>query len=143
MKTVMLLVSLLAAVSLAAAYTPEEQATVDGVLLSFELGVAYEKAIRGENVTSYNSLVDQWNAWVMTNFGNDTTLLREKIIVSVETLEPYIAENNASSNKIVHEIDSTKTYATNDISSLPDSVREAYAQTEEGKDKINDYLGGV
>lgn len=143
MKTVMLLVSLLAAVSLAAALTPEEEATADGLWLSFELGAAYEKAVRGENVTAYNSLVDQWNAWVMTNLKNDTTLLREKIVVSVETLEPYIVENNNTSEKIVHEIDSKKTYSTNDLSSLPDSVRDAYAQTEEGKVKINDYLGGV
>lgn len=143
MKTVMLLVSLLAAVSLAAALTPEEEATADGLRLSFELGAAYEKAVRGENVTAYNSLVDQWNAWVMTNLKNDTTLLREKIVVSVETLEPYIVENNNTSEKIVHEIDSKKTYSTNDLSSLPDSVRDAYAQTEEGKVKINDYLGGV
>lgn len=142
MKTVMLLVSLLAAVSLAAALTPEEEATVNGLQLSFELGIAYEKAVRGENVTAYNSLVDQWNAWVMTNFKNDTTLLREKIVVSVETLTPYV-ENNTSSKGIVHEIDATKKYVTNDISSLPDSVRDAYAQTEEGKEMSKDFLGGV
>jgi len=132
----------LAAVSLAAAYTPEEQATVDGVRLSFELGAAYENAIRGENVTAYNLLVEQWNARVMTNFGNDTTLLREKIVVSVETLTPYYVENNTSS-KIVHEIDATKKYVTTDINSLPDSVRDAYAQTEEGKEMSKDFLGGV
>lgn len=143
MKTVMLLVSLLAAVSLAAALTPEEQATVNGLQLSFELGAAYEKAVRGENVTAYNSLVDQWNAWVMTNLKNDTTLLREKVVVSVETLEPYIVENNTTSEKIVHEIDSKKAYSTNDISSLPDSVRDAYAQTEVGKEMSKDFLGGV
>ena len=142
MKTVMLLVSLLAAVSLAAALTPEEEATVNGLQLSFELGIAYEKAVRGENVTAYNSLVDQWNAWVMTNFRNETALLREKIVVSVETLTPYV-ENNTSSKGIVHEIDATKKYVTNDISSLPDSVRDAYAQTEEGKEMSKDFLGGV
>ncbi len=142
MKTVMLLVSLLAAVSLTAALTPEEQTTVNGLQLSFELGAAYEKAVRGENVTAYNSLVDQWNAWVMTNFGNGTALLREKMVVSTDTLTPYYVENNTTTN-IVHEIDSTKKYVTTDINSLPDSVREAYAQTEEGKEKVKDYLGGV
>lgn len=143
MKTVMLLVSLLAAVSLAAALTPEEEATVNGLQLSFELGVAYEKAVRGENVTAYNSLVDQWNTWVLTNFKNDTTLLKEKITVSTDTLEPYYVKTNASEDGKVHEMDSTKRYVTNDLSSLPDSVRDAYAQTEEGKEKIKDYLGGV
>ncbi len=143
MKTVMLLVSLLAAVSLAAALTPEEQATVNGLQLSFELGTAYEKAVRGENVTAYNSLVDQWNAWVMTNFRNETALLREKIVVSVETLTPYYVENNTSSKGIVHEIDATKKYVTNDINSLPDSVREEYAQTEKGKEMSKDFLGGA
>ena len=142
MKTVMLLVSLLAAVSLAAALTPEEEVTINGLQLSFELGAAYEKAVRGENVTAYNSLVDQWNAWVMTNFRNETALLREKIVVSVETLTPYV-ENNTSSKAIVHEIDATKKYVTNDINSLPDSVREEYAQTEEGKEMSKDFLGGA
>ncbi len=142
MKTVMLLVSLLAAVSLAAALTPEEEVTINGLQLSFELGAAYEKAVRGENVTAYNSLVDQWNAWVMTNFRNETALLREKIVVSVETLTPYVG-NNTSSKNIVHEIDATKKYVTNDINSLPDSVREEYAQTEEGKEMSKDFLGGA
>jgi hypothetical protein len=60
---------LLATVSLAAAYTPEQQATVDGVRLSFQLGQSYDKATQGQDVPVFNVLVDQCNAWVVKNFG--------------------------------------------------------------------------
>ena len=47
MKTIIILVSLLAAISLAAAYTPEQQVTVDGVRLSFQLGQSQRAVVRG------------------------------------------------------------------------------------------------
>lgn len=60
MKTILILLSLLAAVSLASAYTPEELAsTKNGVQLSFKLGQAYEKANQGVDVAGFNALVDQ------------------------------------------------------------------------------------
>src|SRR5512137_2529554 len=106
MKTIIILVSLLAAVSLAAAYTPEQQATVDGVRLSFQLGQAYDKAIQGQDVPAFNDLVDQWNSWVVKNFGNDTTLLMAKMTAPINLQKPYIAAgNNTTSKGIAHVID--------------------------------------
>ena len=86
-STIIILVSLLAAVSLAAAYTPEQQATVDGVRLSFQLGQAYDKAAQGQDVPAFNALVDQWNTWVVKNFGNDTTLLMAKMTAPAQFAE--------------------------------------------------------
>ena len=75
MKTIIvILLSLIAAISLASAYTLEQQTTIDGVRLSFKLGQAYEKVLRGESPTTFNALVDQWNAWVVKNFGQDPKL---------------------------------------------------------------------
>ena len=120
MKTIMILVSLLAAITLAAAYTPEQQTTVDGVRLSFQLGQAYEKAIQGQDIPAFNSLVDQWNAWVVKNFGNDTALLREKMTVPIDLQKPYVAANNTTSKGIAHKIDGDAQYTTNDANLLPD-----------------------
>lgn len=143
MKTIMILVSLLAAITLAAAYTPEQQTTVDGVRLSFQLGQAYEKAIQGQDIPAFNSLVDQWNVWVVKNFGNDTALLREKMTVPIDLQKPYLAANDTTGKGIAHEIDGDAKYTTNDANLLPDSALAKYAASEQGKATGSDFLGGV
>ena len=144
MKTIIILVSLFAAISLAAAYTPEQQVTVDGVRLSFQLGQAYDKAIQGQDVPAFNALVDQWNAWVVKNFGNDTALLMAKITAPINSQKPYVAvANNTTSKGIAHQIDSEAQYATNDANLLSDVARSKYAASEQGKAIGSDFLGGV
>jgi hypothetical protein len=78
MKKSAIFVILLVELSLASAYTPEQQTTIDGMRLSFELGIAYQQAQQGQNVATFNSLVDQYNAWVRQNFGEDANLLMSK-----------------------------------------------------------------
>lgn len=70
----MILVSLILLVGLASAYTPEQQTTLDGMNLSFDLGKAYEQALLGGTVSEYNVLVDVYNAWIQKTFGNNTGL---------------------------------------------------------------------
>ncbi|MHB8118133.1 MAG: hypothetical protein ACYDHX_05325 [Methanothrix sp.] len=143
MKTIIILVSLLAAISLAAAYTPEQQATVDGVRLSFQLGQAYDKVIQGQDVPAFNALVDQWNAWVVRNFGNDTALLMAKMTAPINLQKPYVAANNTTSKGIAHKIDSKAQYTTNDVNLMPDTAISKYAASEQGKAMGSDFLGGV
>ena len=143
MKTIMVLVSLLAAISLAAAYTPEQQTTVNGVRLSFQLGQAYEKAIQGQDILAYDSLVDQWNAWVVKNFGNDTALLVAKITAPTNLQKPYFAANDTTGKGIAHKVDGSAQYTTNDANLLPDSAIAKYAASEQGKATGSDFLGGV
>ena len=143
MKTIIILASLLAAITLAAAYTPEQQTTVDGVRLSFQLGQAYEKAVQGQDIPAYNSLVDQWNAWVVRNFGNDTALLMTKITAPVNLQKPYFAANDTTGKGIAHKIDGGAQYTTNDANLLPDSAIARYAASEQGKATGSDFLGGV
>jgi len=145
MKTIIILVSLLTAVSLAAAIAPEQQATVDGLRLSFQLGQAYDKAIQGQDVPAFNALVDQWNAWVVKNLGNDTALLMAKMTVPVNLQKPYIAAgNNTTSKGITHDIngDGAK-YTTNDVNLMSDAAIAKYAASEQGKAQGADFLGGV
>ena len=143
MKTIIILVSLFAAISLAAAYTPEQQVTVDGVRLSFQLGQAYDKATQGQDIPAFNSLVEQWNAWVVKNFGNDTALLMAKITAPINLQKPYVAANNTTSKGIAHQIDSEAQYATNDANLLSDVAISKYAASEQGKAIGSDFLGGV
>lgn len=145
MKIIVILASLLAAVSLAAAYAPEQQATVDGLNLSFKLGQAYEKAILGQNVDAFNALVDQWNAWVIKNFGNDAALLMTKMATPLNLQKPYAAAgNNTTSKGIVHNIngDGAK-YTANDINLMSDAAIAKYAASEQGNTQGAEYLGGV
>ncbi len=145
MKAIIILVSLLAVVSFAAAYTPEQQATIDGVRLSFQLGQAYDKALQGQNVPAYNALVDQWNVWVINNFGNDTTLLRNKMAEPVNLQKPSIAVGkNTTSKGIVHSMDGDSAkYTTNDVNLMSNSAIAKYGQSEQGKSTGAEYLGGV
>ena len=79
MKTFIFSLILLSGLSLASAYTPEQQTTLDGMRLSFQLGVAYQQAQTGQNVVGFNTLVDQYNGWVRQHFGEDHNLLMSKI----------------------------------------------------------------
>lgn len=74
-----IVISLLLLAGLASAYTPEQQTTLDGMNLSFRLGVAYDRAIQGQNVAEYNALVDEYNAWIRQHFGEDASLLMSKL----------------------------------------------------------------
>ena len=144
MKSIMILISLFAAVSLATAYTQEQQTTIDGVRLSFQLGQSYDRAIQGQDIPAFNNLVDQWNAWVVKNFGNDTTLLMNKMVEPLNLQKPYFAaDNNTTSKGIAHTIDSISKYTTNDANLMPNSAMSKYASSEQGKTMGSDFLGGV
>jgi hypothetical protein len=60
---------------LASSYTPDQQTALDVINLSFQLGIAYEKASQGQNVAEFNNLVDVYNVWIQQLFGDDATLL--------------------------------------------------------------------
>ena len=64
---------------LVSAYTPEQQTTIDGMNLSYQLCIAYEKASQGQNVTEFNTLVDIYNVWIREHFGEDVNLLMQKM----------------------------------------------------------------
>jgi hypothetical protein len=72
-------ISILLLAGLVSAYTPEQQTMLDGMNLSFRLGVAYERASQGQNVAEYNALVDEYNAWIRQHFGEDASLLMPKL----------------------------------------------------------------
>ena len=80
--------------SLASAYAAEQQTVSDKPTptpnlisefanLSFQLGIAYQQAQQSQNVTVFNSLVDQYNAWVRQHLSEGAdALLRSKINVT-------------------------------------------------------------
>jgi len=76
---VLTIASLILLAGLASAYTPEQQTTLDGMNLSFELGTAYEQALLGGTVSEYDALVDVYNAWIQKTFGNNTGLEKSKL----------------------------------------------------------------
>jgi len=143
MKTIFILIGMLLAVSFAAAYTPEQQVAIDGARLSFQLGMAFEKANQGQDIPAFNSLVDQWNAWVANNFGNDTALLMKKMTVPADSQKPYLSSNNSTANGIVHEMDSEAQYTTNDVNLMSGQAIDKYAKSSQGKATGSEYLGGV
>jgi len=145
MKTILILLSLLAVVSLAAAYTPEElNNTKTGVQLSFKLGQAFEKASQGGDAAAFNALVDQWNAWVASTFGNDASLIMEKMTGPINLQKPYYAPGNNTTNSLrEHQMDSRAEYTTNDVNLLSDQAIAKYAASEQGRAMGADFLGGI
>ena len=157
MKPATIFLSLLMLISLASAtYTPQQQAEVNGLRLSYQIGQAYDRIqLQGGDVSGFNTLVDQWNAWVAANFGQDSNLLMQKMATGAANLQrPFLYANNTTSNNIVHAIDGNSkaigpTYTTNDMNLLPDSAIANYQKVGDvdpttGK-RINGdgYLGGV
>lgn len=74
-----IVISLILLAGLASAYTPEQQTALDGMNLGFKLGIAYDKASQGQNVAEFNTLVDEYNAWVRQHFGEDGNLIMSKL----------------------------------------------------------------
>jgi hypothetical protein len=68
--------------------------------LSFQLGIAYDKAIQGQNVADYNALVDQYNAWIRQHFGEDASLLKSQLVepAATGTISAVASPFNASSD---------------------------------------------
>jgi hypothetical protein len=142
------LLGLLLAAPCIAAYTPEQNTTLEGMRLSFQLGAAYQQAQNGQDIASYNALVDQYNAWIAEHFGNDANLLMPKMdSASANLQKPFAIGKNTTNNGIVHEIDGTgkngPQYTTNDINSLSNSAISAYQSSETGKVTGDGYLSGV
>ncbi len=129
-------------------YFPEQQTTLDGMRLSFQLGVAYQQAQAGQNIAAFNALADQYNAWVVEHFGNDANLLMQKMdSSSVNLQKPYVVGKNITNNGIVHAVDASgkygPEYTTNDINQLPNSAIASYQNSETGRNMSDGYLGGV
>jgi len=143
------IIALLLLVGIASAYTPEQQNILDGVKISFQMGAAYQQAKQGIDISNFNSLVDQYNAWIGKTFGDDASLLMQKMTATTpaDLTKPYLASNNTSSNGIVHTIDGSgkygPTYTTNDINLMPNSAIASYKASETGKVMGDGYLGGV
>ncbi len=87
-----IIISLVLLAGLASAYSPEQQITSNGMNLSFNLGIAYDNAIRGQNVTEYNALVDEYNAWVRQHFGEDAGLLKSKMNEQPAAIQPAVVQ---------------------------------------------------
>ena len=98
--------------------------------LSFKLGIAYEKASQGQKVTEFNTLVDEYNAWIQLHFGGDESLLKSKINESPTVIVSSTAENqystqpfNASSG--LSKFGKQRVYAAN---SQNDMIEEVISQ---------------
>jgi hypothetical protein len=94
-----IIISLVLLAGLGSAYTPEQQITADGMNISFILGIAYDNAIRGQNVTEYNALVDEYNAWVRQHFGEDAGLLKPKMDEPSAAIQPAAIQPGGSATE--------------------------------------------
>jgi hypothetical protein len=131
--------------TMAQGYTDQQQTTISGLKLSYQIGQAYEKYQQGGDATAFNALVDQWNAWVQANFGQDSNLLMKKVTGPVDLTKPYLLANNTTKGGIVHAIDGSNKggskYTTNDINLLPEGAISSYRNSSS---YVGDgYLGGV
>jgi hypothetical protein len=140
MKSTYLLACLALIATASATYTPTQQAMYDGTRLSWKMAVAYTN----QDTSAYNALVDQWNAWVYQNFGQDPALIAAKLTGPVDLQKPYVSANNTTTG-IVHSIDGSMNlsskYTTNDVNLLPQSVANQWRRENPGMG--DGYLGGV
>lgn len=94
MKGMILPICLLLLAGLACGMSSEQQVMLDGMNLSYELGMAYDKAIQGQNVAEYNALVDEYNAFILLHFGENTSLTKAKLDESAIRGTPTLLGSN-------------------------------------------------
>ena len=79
MKGMILPICLFLLAGLGCGFSSEQQIMLDGMNLSYELGMAYDKALQGQNVAEYNALVDEYNAFILLHFGENTSLTKVEV----------------------------------------------------------------
>ena len=94
MKGMILPICLFLLAGLGCGFSSEQQIMLDGMNLSYELGMAYDKALQGQNVAEYNALVDEYNAFIMLNFGENTSLTKSKLDDSAIRGTPTLLGSN-------------------------------------------------
>jgi hypothetical protein len=128
-----IVISLLLLAGLASAYTPEQQTTLDGMNLSFRLGVAYDRAIQGQNVTEYDALVDEYNAWIRQHFGEDASLLVSKLTEPTTMGTTSAAGTQTVTNPFNASSDLSKFGKQQVYSQIPVQTPEDISQQEQEK----------
>lgn len=131
--------------TMAADYTDQQQVIINGLSLSYKLGEAHEKYMQGGDATSFNALIDQWNAWVRAIFGEDPNMIMQKVTAPVDLSKPYLLANNTTQGGIVHSIDGSMNrsskYTTNDMNLLPSGITEKmYKDSTKLDPKSAEYL---
>jgi len=145
MKKYIVIFLCLVSLAMAAGYTDWQQGASEGLKMGFKMGQAYEQAQNGINVASFNALVDEYNAWIREHFGEEPTMLMQKLNAPIDLSKPVLVANNTTSKGIVHQIDGMNkadeaNYRTNDMNLLPASVTESEKFKTDGG---GEYLGGV
>jgi hypothetical protein len=159
MKNKMVYISILlclAGLAVAAEYTDWQKGAAEGLKKGFEMGQAYQLALEGKDIDGFNAKVDQYNAWVKANFGEDPAMLMNKMDAPIDLSKPVLITNQTTPSKgIVHEIDGSsgeKAISTNDMNILSDAdIKRLYKESESGRDAgeylsgraVGEYLGGV
>ena len=89
----------LAGLAVAAEYTDWQNGAIDGFKKGFEMGQAYQLALDGKNIDGFNAKVDEYNAWVRANFGEDPNMLMPKMTAPVDLSKPVLITNTTTSSK--------------------------------------------
>ena len=131
----------------------DDNSAKEGISLAFKLGQEYNEISKHSGShTNYNALVDQWNAFVAANFGNDPSMIMTKTNEKTANLQkPYVLGKNLTSNGIVHSIDGSNkgsaSYTTNDMNLIPARDAADMDRTTgtypDGSPIGGQYLGGV
>ncbi len=135
----------LAGLAVAEEYTDFQKGALEGLNWGLKMGQAYQLALDGKDIAGFNKMVDEYNAWVRANFGENKTMLMEKMdektAVPAGLKNPVLIGNDTTARGgIVHELDgSWKTYSTSDMNTLPDYITNHPDTWKEG----GEYLPSV
>ncbi len=130
----------LAGLAMAAGYNDWQQGAIEGLRIGFEMGKSYQQAQQGINISGFNEQIDVYNSWVRKHFGEDPSLIMQKMPGPIDLSKPVLISNNTTSRGIPHVMDgkaSGPSYRTNDVNLLPENVRTQYNSTN------SQWLGGV
>jgi hypothetical protein len=82
--------------------TPRQQTIINGLRISFQLGQRNDRARwQGQDIPTFNALVDEWNSWVRANFGEDPSMFFQKINVPDEPITASPQKTYSSAQKTI------------------------------------------
>jgi len=141
MKSKMVYISVflcLAGLAVAAEYTDFQKGALEGLNWGLKMGQAYQLALDGKDVAGFNKKVDEYNAWVRANFGENNTLLMKKMDEKAELPKGLqnpvlLNDETTATGGIVHKLDgSWGKYSTSDMNTLSDQITNHPKTWKEG-----------
>jgi len=127
-------------------YAPWQNGAIEGLKIGFHMGQMYALANQGQNISGFNAEVDNYNAWVQKNFGNNASLLMPK--TNTASGSPIAPQSLMESSPIFVGVEQRRPFnASSELGKFgkqqvvtENSISEGYAEAIAADQVLRDFL---